>query len=326
VRKVYLALAALAAVVVYFTSDAINAFLGRSSTMGAIWLFAVLPLAAILTRPVIVAAQRGHTQRAIGIVYAVRAVRISFFFKSLVLWAVFTTFVITLIGYLYREAEMQAAAGVANWWYLTNLLVLLLHLIPGRFRLSPAKPVTVLVCGPPNAGKSTFIGLLPIEPLPRDWSVMPSEEARRLLLNVHARAKGDTEIAAMPSRARITFTRPRVWSSYIGTRPVPVDFIEVTGAPSQASDGIVLVLPATSDLTREVQRMITQKIDAPLAVLMTKSDLAPDAELPSEAREVLDRHCRTWRSFKASDRLGEPTELEGFSPKGFLDAVMFVTG
>src|SRR5688572_31339239 len=50
-----------------------------------------------------------------SIVYAIRSVSIWFFVKSILFWLVISTFVITFIGFLYREAEMQAAAGVSNW-------------------------------------------------------------------------------------------------------------------------------------------------------------------------------------------------------------------
>jgi hypothetical protein len=333
VRKLYLGIATVAGVIVFFANDVINGFLGESSTLGAIVLFAALPLAAILTRPIVVASQRGRDQRAIGLVYALRSLRFGFFFKSIAIWLGFTAIVIAAIALLYREAEMQAAAAVSNWWYLTNLGVLIVHLIPGQFRLPAAAPVTFVVAGPKNAGKSTFIGLLAVEELPHDWTVMPSDPARRLLLNLHARAKGDTEIELAPATPRLTFMRPRVWSKYAGTRPTPVDFVELAqlrgDLPRRA--GIALVVPANGSITGEVQNQLrgirtTGKIAAPVAVILTKSDLAPNAELPADAVATLDARCRRWKAFTASDRGGEESELEGFSPKGYMAAALWLLG
>jgi len=343
VRSLYLALAAVAAVIVWFANDAINTFLGKSSTMGAIVLFAVLPLLAILTRPVVVAAQRGHTQRAIGFVYAIRSVSVWFFLKSILLWLVFLTFVITLIGFLYREAEMPAAAGVSNWWYLTNLFVLLAHLIPGRFRLPPAPPVTFIVSGPQRSGKSSFIGLLPLEEMPNDWSVMPSENARRLLLSLHGRARGETEVDAAAGSARLTFLRPRIWSTYAGTRPAPVDFIELSNIgprdlPANASRrvGIVILIPATGGIMAELDRQLHDiraigkltardgKIEPPVAVVLTKIDLVPNAQVSPDAVQALNENCRKWKGFTASDRGGAASDVEGFSPKGYMAAALWL--
>ncbi|HKR66894.1 MAG TPA: hypothetical protein VJZ00_24420 [Thermoanaerobaculia bacterium] len=327
-RRLYLLCAIVAAVIVFFANDAINTFLGESSTFGAILLFAILPLAAILTRPVVVAAQRGREQRAIGIVYALRSFRIGFFLRSIAWWLLFSAIVVAAIAFLYREAEMQAAAGVSNWWYLVNLFVLLLHLVPGQFRLPPAPPVTIVVAGPRNAGKSTFIGLLPLDELPRDWTVMPSDPARRLLLNLHARAKGDTEIDIDMGTPRLTFLRPRVWSKYVGTRPLPVDFVEATQLrgelPKRA--GVAVILPANGSITAELQKQLREKINAPVAVILTKSDLAPDVEFPPDAAALLDARCRKWKAFTASDRGGEPSELEGFSPRGYMAAALWLLG
>lgn len=341
-RNLYVGLAGVAALLVWLTNDAINTFLGKSSTMGAIVLFAMLPCLAILTRPVVVAAQRGHTQRAIGIIYAIRSVRLGFFVKSIVLWLVFTTFVLTLIGVLYREAEMQAAAGVSNWWYLTNLFVLIAHLIPGRFRLPAAPPVTFLVSGPKRSGKSSFIGLLPLEEMPNDWTVMPSENARRLLLSLHGRAREETEVDATDG-ARLTFLRPRIWSTYAGTRPTPVDFVELSqigprSLPAEAPGrvGIVILIPATGGIMAELHRQLAAirairalttaggKIAPPVAVVLTKIDLVPNAQVSPDAVQALDENCRKWKGFSASDRGGEASDVEGFSPKGYMAAALWL--
>lgn len=341
-RNVYFGLAVLAAILVWFTNDAINGFLGKSSTTGAIVLFALLPLAAILTRPIVVAAQRGRTQRAIGLVYAIRSLKIGFFLKSILIWLVLTTFVITAIGFLYREAEMQAAAGMSNWWYVTCLFVLLVHLVPGRFRLPPARPVTFLVSGPKSSGKSSFIGLLPLEEMPKDWTVMPSENARRLLLSLHGRARGETEVEATDGSARLTFLRPRLWSTYVGTRPAPVDFVELSeigrGLPAGATQraGIVLLIPATGGVMKELDRQLHAiralgkmtardgRIAPPVAVVLTKIDLVPNAQLSQDAVQVLNENCRKWKGFAASDRGGEASDVEGFSPKGYMAAALWL--
>jgi hypothetical protein len=346
VKRTYFALAALAAAIVYFANARITAFLGESSATGAIALFVVLPLAAILTRPVIVAEKRGRKQRAIGLLYALRSFRLSFFVKSIGWWILFTVGVVLAVALLYREAALQGAEAVSNWWYVTNLLVLVVHLIPGQFRLPARRPVTIIVLGAKDAGKSTFIGLQALEKLPQEWSRQPSDTARNLVLNLLARAKGS--IATLPDSgtARFVFTRPGAWSMYTGVRPTPVDFVEVDhldwraipeGAPRGV--GVALLIPANGGdepITAEVQRLLhairttdkmTHKgrIVPPVAVVLTKSDLAPSAVLPKDAVAALDQDCRgKWAAFQTSDRDGEPADVEGFSPKGNMTVTLWL--
>lgn len=346
-KRTYFALAALAATIVYFANARITTFLGESSATGAIALFVVLPLAAILTRPVIVAEKRGRQQRAIGLLYALRSFRLSFFVKSVGWWILFTIVVVLVVALLYREAALKSAEGVSNWWYVTNLLVLVVHLIPGQFRLPAQRAVTIIVLGAKDAGKSTFIGLLALEKLPQEWSVQPSDSARSLLLNLLARAKGT--IATLPDTgtARFVFTRPGAWSMYTGVRPTPVDFVEVghldwrtipQGAPRGV--GVALLIPANGDeetIIAEVQRLLhaartaekmTRKgrIVPPVAVVLTKSDLAPSAVLPKEAVAALDQDCGKWAAFSTSDRAGESSDAEpqDFSPKGNMDVTLWL--
>ncbi len=346
-KRTYFALAALAAAIVYFANARITAFLGESSATGAIALFVVLPLAAILTRPVIVAEKRGRKQRAIGLLYALRSFRLSFFVKSIGWWMLFTIVVLLVVALLYREAALKGAEAVSNWWYVTNLLVLAVHLVPGQFRLPARRAVTILVLGAKEAGKSTFIGLLALEKLPQEWSVQPSEAARSLLLNLLARAKGS--IATLPDTgtARFVFTRPGAWSMYTGVRPTPIDFVEVDhldwrAIPERAPRGVgvALLVPAGSDdgtLTAEVQRLLhavrtaekmTHKgrIVPPVAVVLTKSDLALSAVLPKDAVAALDQNCGKWAAFQTSDRDGEPSDAdaEDLSPQGNMAVTLWL--
>jgi hypothetical protein len=344
-RRVYVCLALLAAVIVFFANARITAFLRDSSAAGAIVLFLVLPLAAILTRPVIVASKRGRQQRAIGLLYALRSFRISFFAKSLLWWILFSIVITGVVAVLYREAEMKATEAVSNWWYVTNLLALIVHLVPSQFRLPARRPLTIIVLGAKDSGKSSFIGLLAIEKLPPEWSVQPSDAARNLLLNLYARATGATTSFPSGGPARLVFTRPGAWAQYTGVRPTPVDFVEVDylnwrALPESAPRGlgIALLIPATGSqdtINAEVQRLLrvvrtTEKmthkgrIMPPVAVVLTKSDLTPDAALPKDAAEVLEQNCRKWLVFTTSDRGGELSDIEGFSPKGNMSAVLWL--
>jgi signal recognition particle receptor subunit beta len=346
-RWLYLVAALIAALIVAFANEAISNFLRKHSSVGALALFVVVPLAAFLTRPLVIV-ERNRSQRAIGLVYALRRRRIGFIFGSIGLWLLATVLVLAAILLLYREAEIRAAAAVSNWWYVTNALVLVAHLVPGHFRLPATRPITIVVTGAKRSGKTTLIALLPIDAPPRGWAVTPTASATRLTTQLHDRARGAGEIQSLNETPRYMFLRERMWSEYAGVRPIPVDFVELKlfDAHQVSSSGRVgVLLMVESMLAPEAARAEAMRqlnavriapglaardgrIRVPVAVVFSKSDLAPvPVVLPSaEVTVLLDQNCRRWRAFSASDRAGasDDTEVEGFNPKGFMDATLWL--
>ncbi len=349
-KIIYPALAVIAATFVYFANDTISAFLGTRSVAGGGALFLLLPLAAFLTRPVVVVVQRNQQQRAIGIVYALRAGKFGFIARSIGLWLAATAAVVLVIALLYREGQIGGAAAISNWWYVVNLLALVAHLAPGRFQLAADRPVTVVVLGGPASGKSTFIGLLPLDKTSSEWQFNAMPSTARLTAQLHARARGAGEIQPLSEVPRSTLVGHRPWSHYSGVRPIPVDFIELRHFEAarlpRKRAAIAICISANDDeqaLRHELQRHLQAlrgagvtgshgKVQFPVAVLLSKADLAgltpgeAPAALSKAASELLDQNCRTWQAFAVTDRAAQAggPETQGFTPKGNLDAALWL--
>ncbi|HEX7981721.1 MAG TPA: hypothetical protein VF461_24145 [Gemmatimonadaceae bacterium] len=349
-RIVYVALALAAAAIVYFANDAISGFLRTRSVAGAGALFLLLPLAAFLTRPVVVLAQRNQQQRAIGVVYALRTRKIGFIARSFGLWLASTLAIVVLVALLYREGQIAGAAAVSNWWYVVNLLSLLAHLAPGRFQLAAGQPVTVLVLGAPDAGKSTFIGVLPLDKTNAEWQFNAMPSTARLTAQLHARARGADEIQPLGEVPRSTLVGHRPWAPYAGVRPIPVDFVELRHFESarlpRKRAAIAICVPAAGgeeairhELQRHLQALRSAglagdggKVRLPVAVLLSKADLSAltpgraTNALPKRTSELLDQNCRTWEAFAVTDRSGAPGDrgTQGFTPQGYSEAALWL--
>jgi hypothetical protein len=341
---IYAAIAVIAGIVVGQLNERISATLGASSPAAALSLIVLLPLLAIATRPVYVrAAQRDESRRVIGVIWAFRSGKGSFFAKTVVVWIAVFAIIGGLVIALYRQGGAVAVATIANWLVVASALVFLTHIAPAdATRLRLAERVSIFVLGPEGAGKTTFIALAPLDHLSKEsatWSVQPGTTAANVAVDLYEK-RGQTLPQGVGSLEHIVIRR-QVWSEFTGVRPRPVEFTEVPdgAAPGawkakSGNSGFAVVLRRELDpkLLREQLSRIRQiaaarsKMKIPVALVLTGLD--SDAErsalpgISEETKKLLDEFTRKWRVFLTTDRAGG--DAEDFTPAGQVSAIAWL--
>lgn len=251
-RLVYFAIAVGAAIVVFFTNDAINTYLEQLASTRVVAMLAALPVLVMLTRPLQVTP--GHRtrrqERAMAVTYAIRSRRFSLLFRSFflgVFWMIVAA-VISLV--LYQLALYRQMAAVANWFTVTWLAMLIWNFVPGRFHLQPSTPFTIAVAARDSETAALFAGLVALDRTQRHWLIATAESADAVVERVYGVLAGREKPAPLQT-ARIYFTLPRIWSRITGDRAIPVDLVDrpVAQIVPRRRFGIVLLI--TDDMIRD---------------------------------------------------------------------------
>jgi hypothetical protein len=122
-RYLYLVLAIISLLVVFFFNGGVTRFFMRKSLTNAIIIFFLLPLLALITRPL-------GKERAIGCIYAIRKKNHRFWISTLMWWGIGMISVIMAALILLSLKSCKIAAGLGNWIYIFSFLVFLVNLIP----------------------------------------------------------------------------------------------------------------------------------------------------------------------------------------------------
>jgi hypothetical protein len=343
---VYPASAVVATLILFRWNEDISAGLGASSLWAALLVILGMPLAALATRPRYVQpAQRAEQQRVIGLVWALRNRKFSFFVRTILLWIVLLLVVGAALVFLYSGGGAVAAATIANWIVVTSTIVFLAHITPSEnLRLSPGQPAEIYILGPPQSGKMTFMALAErdkVSPEAATCQVHPTKEAADVTSAFYSSRKAATQspnVARM--RQMVSLRHP--WSEFTGVRPTPVDLVKVAAnVPSSPYDlkrrkcGFVIALPNEVDppaLRKELARIRAMvkthsKVRKPIAVVVTKCDdqEARTKELvvdPAVKKMLDDLAPRRWRIFRTTDRAGNDSEQ--FTPAGQVSAIAWL--
>jgi hypothetical protein len=183
--RLYLFIAIIALLYVLIFHRQLTEFFISRSKQRAIFLFFLLPLLALLTKP-------HGTERAIGIIYAVREKEWAFFRITLVNWALISIGAFSLALLLYYLESYALLVGFANWAYCFAFLVFLVNLIP-----LPPPPkqhgarLPITVWGPKQCGKTVFIGMLYDDLVDKKWIMDPTDtEAHNYIINIRGTLTG----------------------------------------------------------------------------------------------------------------------------------------
>lgn len=352
-RYRYVAIAVAGLVVVWFENATISTFLARASAGGAIGLFIGLPFLAFLTRPVrIRSTTRNEYRKGLGLLHALRA-RDGRFFLAVIGWTLLTLVVVAavLVG-VYALGLLVWVATICNWVYVVSFGIVLLHLVPSTIHVGSARPVTIYVMGEEGAGKSTLIGLLPLDPSLPAWTVAPSPTAKAIALRLQSQIPQERASAAGAKTPQHFFTHVRPWSRYVGVRSRPVDFVEIHGGHSKGRGkripGFVLMLPSTALdrpseeraalLKKEIHRVRERakigkdgRITNPVVLLISKADLATsplrdgESVFTEEERLALEKRMKMFEVFVAADREASSSDSRtSFAPRGYKKSVVWL--
>jgi hypothetical protein len=240
--RLYLVLAIIALLLVLFFNRQLTEFFVSRSRERAIWLFFLLPLLALLTRPY-------GPERAIGIIYAIREKEWSFFTAVLTRWILFSIGSFLAALALYRLGYYAQLVGLANWLYCFSFLAFLANLFPMPPPPLPiGKQLPITVWGPKQSGKTVYIGMLFDDLVNKKWLMDPTEaDAHRYIDNIRGtltnnRWPQNTEPFLSGSQAAESFTfhfsRKWNWYPYFGLRYFSIRIPDPSGELFREVEGV----------------------------------------------------------------------------------------
>lgn len=341
-RYTYLSAAGAAILVVVFGNDAVTRFFAMRSQVGYGVLFLLLPLLALLTRPLEVnpGARRQHVERALASVYAVRNRRSGILWKTAGFWMLWVS---TLVGVSFLLVGMglyRWVSAVGNWAFVTTTAILVWNLFPGRFHLMPGVTFTVAVLAPSGVDRAAYAGLVALDRTADGWMTSTSESGDAAVDRFYKLARGGPAPPPMTGAVCLFFMQPHVWSRFTGDRPAPVDFVDgPTAALRSGRRGILILLPpalagATADaqqfVKRETQRFLDTsgkkrkkhpELRVPVAVVVDALTVPPELERALE-QQFTQLHASTIASyairFDPADALANLPASGAAAPVAFL--------